>query len=615
MNISRIDRSRYGAVLFSQPSPAATPITLSRAARVRNGRGRTIANASRSISHRSRPAELERTPKACPSPLFPRHFCAAVAPVGGRLPNSSYFTSHPTKTRSWNHTAVSTAEPKEKPKQPEHPTIFNRRMVVQPKDEILGFVDQYDDTSVDEHLQFYRDPYLRKYAPADGPYLTVSDKKEDIELQTIEGDQKGDVEESERARNLRLALSLRRRHPGKVDLDTIWELYQALPEPRATQINARLRHQLMAALGSSERKDQKGMLRYFAVVADVKNCGFSLTIFEWNTAVSFASRYVSTTTEVEVEAALQLWRQMEKSVNVKANDVTFNILFDAAAKAGKFSLAEMIYQEMTNRGFTYNRYHHVSLIHFFGLKSDSSGVRAAYKEMVDAGEIIDTAVLNCVIASFIRCGEEESAERIYEKMKTSNKDLPVIPHRDYTMSKAITKVLMMFARIGKTHPSMRAKFQQPAILSPDLHTYRILINHYGIQLGNLGKVAQFLDEMKIFNVPLHGAIFLALFKSFAIHGGAGSDWSAQRLKSVWEAFLGAVDSRADGLHISTWLAMAALKAHSRYATRDEMLDVYECLRSRWDLDTANSQYMLHYLDNLLKQGDLHTKARWAIALD
>ncbi|KAJ8120612.1 hypothetical protein O1611_g10323 [Lasiodiplodia mahajangana] len=366
----------------------------------------------------------------------------------------------------------------------------------------------------------------------------------------------------------------------------------------------------MAALGSVERKDQKSMLRYFTVVADVKNSGLSLTSYQWNTAISFATSYVATTTEVEVEAALKLWREMERDASVKGNDVTFNILFDSASKAGKFRLAEMIYREMGHRGYAFNRYHHVSLIHFFGLKQDSSGVRAAYKEMVETGEIIDTVVCNCLISSFIRCGEEPSAEHVYEKMKASNKDLPTLPHRDYTMEKAITKILTMFARVGKKHPSMRPAFQKSALLSPDLHTYRILINHYGVRLGNLSKVAQFLDEMKDFNVPLHGVIFLALFQSFAIHGGAGSDWNAQRLESVWDAFLDAMDSGADGLYISTWIAMAALQAHARYSDRDGVLDIYECLRSRWELDDSNTQYMLHFLQKLTDPQNTASFRNW-----
>ncbi|KAI0432337.1 hypothetical protein F5Y09DRAFT_302277 [Xylaria sp. FL1042] len=478
---------------------------------------------------------------------------------------------------------------------------------------MLGIIDYYDDTSVDEALKFYRDPYFRKYAAPDGPHITVSDRSEDLELQTIYGDRNPADEELESARHLRLAIAAWNRSPSQVSVDTIWDLYQALPEPRPMHIPASTRHLLMAVLASGERKHQKSMLRYFAVIADVKNCGFSLTSFQWNMAISLATRYVAVTTEVELEAGLNLWRQMEIEAGIKANEVTFNILFDAASKAGKFVLAEMIYQEMTHRGFEYNRYHYVSLINFFGLKQDSSGVRAAYREMVEAGEIIDTVVLNCLIASFIRCGEEQSAEHVYEKMKASNQDLPTLPHLDYTMAKAITKVLTMFARVGKKHPSMRPLFQKSALLSPDLQTYRILINHYGLRLGDLSKVAQFLDEMKACMVPLNGVIFLALFQSFSAHGAPGTEWSTQRLASVWNAFLDAFDSGADGLYISTWMAMAVLEAHSRHCTRDELLEVYDCLHSRWELDDKNSLYMLHFLQRLLERRGLNVnRPRWVL---
>ncbi|KAI1188426.1 hypothetical protein F5B17DRAFT_395863 [Nemania serpens] len=609
MNISRIEGSRCGAVLSALPPTAASSTARPRVVRVHNDRVRNacprpIANDLYPLSRRHHPSLLP-----------PRTFCAAVAPAAGRLLSSNYFTPVPVGIRSWNHTAVAPVEstvqpvaepagPAEKTTTPPKSILFEKRAVGQPKDELLRIVDYYDDSSADEYLKFYQDPYFRKYASADGPILTVSDKPEDLELQALDGDRKPTEEDFESAQILRSALIARHRRPAEVSLDTIWDLYQELPKPPPMHMTARTRHSLMAALASVERKDEKSMLRYFTVVADVKNSGFSLTSYQWNTAISFATSYVATTTEVEVEAALKLWRDMENETNIRGNDVTFNILFDAASKAGNFGLAEMIYEEMSHRGLGFNRYHHVSLIHFFGLKMDSSGVRAAYREMVEDGEMIDTVVLNCLVSSFIRCGEEQSAEYVYDKMKTSNKDLPVLPHRDYTLARAITKVLRMFARVSRKYPSMRPTFQKSALLAPDLHTYRILINHYGIRLGNLSKVAQFLDEMKSCMVPLNGVIFLALFQSFARHGGPGSQWSAQRLDSVWDAFLNAFDSGADGLYINTWLAMAALEAHARYSNRDQILGVYDCLRLRWELDDINSQYMLHFLQKILKANSL-----------
>ena len=224
--------------------------------------------------------------------------------------------------------------------------------------------------------------------------------------------------------------------------------------------------------------------------------------------------------------------------------------------------------------------------------------------MVESGEIVDTVALNCVIASLLRCGEEDSAERVYEKMKQSCERGRNIPDRDVTMQKYITKVLMMFARLAKQHPDLRNHFQHAALLAPDLHTYRILVRWYGVRLGDLPKVARFLDEMQVFRVPLHGAIFLALFKSFGLHGGPGSDWSADRLNSVWNAFLDAFDSGTEDLHISTWLAMAVLRAFARTSPshdRERLLDIYETLRSRWDLDIVDTQFMLDFLEKLLSQ--------------
>lgn len=225
--------------------------------------------------------------------------------------------------------------------------------------------------------------------------------------------------------------------------------------------------------------------------------------------------------------------------------------------------------------------------------------------MVKSGEIIDSIVLNCVIAGLLRCGEESSAMDVYEKMKARHIRSKNIPDRNYTLQKSITKVLMMFAKVGKAYPDMQPNFQKSALLAPDFHTYRIMINHFGVAVGDLSKVAQFLDEMKWFQVPLHGAIFLALFKGFSIHGGESTDWSPKRLESVWEAFLEAFDTGAGDLHISTWMAMYVLRAFSLTSTRNEMLDIYEALRSRWDMDTANNKFMLDFFGRLVDSNRTH----------
>lgn len=596
MKISgRIEGSISGAILLSLPLPSELRpfLLIPTLGRVRNGGSPRLFHALELRVSLCQSPESSKTASLAPSFPSRRFFGTKVArPNRTRPPTySNYFTPSPQCTRNSSQAAASAGVQSS-------PNVITSTPVQQ-ADKLLDFIDQYDDTSIEEHLEFIQDPYLRRYARPDGPNLTVSDRRDEVMLQPFDTRQRHDPEESNAVDNLRIAVLTKLKRPPHMNLDRIYALYQEIPEPRISYLPARLRHQLLAALGMTERKDSKSMLRYFAVVADVKNSGFSLTTFEWNTAMSFAARYVGTTTEVETESVLHIWREMEHEAGVKANEVTFNILFDVASKAGNFTLAELIYKEMINRGFSFSRYHHVSLIHFFGLKQNGSGVRAAYKYMVGSGEIIDTITLNCVISSLLRCGEEESAERVYEKMKRSNEAGRHIPDRNYTMQRSITKVLMMFAKVARVHPDMRSGFQHAALLTPDLHTYRILINWYGVRLGNLPKVAQFLDEMKFFRVPLHGAVFLALFKSFYTHGGVASDWSAQRLDSVWNAFLDALDEGTEGLHITTWMAMAVLRAFAKYSDREDLLDVYEALKARWDLDEVNSQFMLEFLDRLL----------------
>ncbi|KAI1506187.1 hypothetical protein F5X99DRAFT_365803 [Biscogniauxia marginata] len=581
MKISRIDRSIYGAILFGRLSPTLSSAGLSQASRLHNGYDKALPSSLLAISRYGRAT---------------RPFSTVTATSSKRL-DPNFFTSYLPSSCNCSDNAgalVSSGGPDES-------ALRFQRKIIQSKQEMIEFVPQYDNTPVDEYLEIFRDPYMRKYAPADGPKLVVSDREEDVRLQSIASTKPGPRDADLAVEALQKAILIRLRNRAEMDLDTIWEIYHGIPEQRVAHLTANLRHALLAVLGDTER-NSRSMLRYFAVVADVKKSGFSLIRSEWNTAISFAARYVAVTTEVEVEAALRLWREMEHDAGVKASEVTFNILFDAASKAGKFNLAEMIYQEMTDRGLPFNRYHHVSLIHFFGLKQDSDGMRAAYREMVEAGEIIDTTTLNAVIAGFIRAGDEDAALRVYEKMKAMSESLRVMPDRNYALKKSITKVLLMFAKVGKEYPDMRSNFQKTALLSPDIHTYRILINHFGVKLGNLSIVARFLDEMKYSRIPVHGAIFLALFKGFSIHAGPGSEWNVQRLNSIWEAFLEVFDSGAEGLHISTWLAMAVLKAFSQYSSREELLDIYECLRSRWDLDEANSQFMLDYLRNILIHG-------------
>ncbi|KAM0548129.1 hypothetical protein ACHAPJ_010050 [Fusarium lateritium] len=466
-------------------------------------------------------------------------------------------------------------------------------------------VSHEDPKTVEEYLEFYRDPYRRGYAHPDGQKLQVSENRRDVEYPTGEETFKADEETKRLIAKLCNAIRYKLRHPYRTTLEPIYSLYLKLPEPRMLYLTWQWRNRLLKVMGTPPIRNSESMLRYFALVADVKSAGLTLRRAHWNYALAFATKFSARITSVEMDTALRLWKEMERKAKVKGNEVTFNILFDVASKAGNFVLADMIYQEMENRGYEYNRYHHVSLMHYFGLRMDSGGIRAAYQDMVASGEMIDTVVLNCVIAGLLRCGEESAAEETYNRMKSGHEMALKIPDRDYGMGRVVTKVLMMFTRIGKQHPELHNPLQKQMQLSPNLHTYKLFVDHYSVRVGDLPKVAQYLDEMKYLKIPIHATIFLSLFKGFYSHGGfTSSQWSEQRLEGVLKAMYQAKDEGMRGFRIDRWLVIWALRAAKKCCSDETVFQVYDDMAKRWDIPEDRHPFMQSVLQNVLDGADM-----------
>lgn len=470
---------------------------------------------------------------------------------------------------------------------------------------LKALVPQEDLSTVEEHLEYYQDPYRSGYAQPDGQKLQVSENRRDVEYPSKDETFRTDDETKKLIAKLCNAISYKLRHPYRTTLEPIYNLYLQLPEQRMLHLTWQWRNRLLKVMGLPPKRNSESMMRYFALINDVKSAGLTLRKAHWNYALAFATKYSSRITTTEMDTALRLWKEMELTAGVKGNEVTFNILFDVATKAGNFVLADMMYREMEKRGFQYNRYHHVSLIHYFGLKMDSSAIRAAYKDMVDAGEMIDTVVLNCVISGLLRCGEESAAELTYERMKLGHEMAPNLPDRDYGMGRVVTKVLMMFTRIGKKHPELQKPLQKQMQLSPNLHTYRLFVEHYSVKIGDLPKVAQYLDEMKFLNIPIHATIFLSLFKGFYSHGGfTSSEWSEQRLEGVLKAMYQARDESIRGFTIDRWLVIWALRATKKCCSDEMVVQVYDEMAKRWDIPSDRLPFIQSILQSILAGVDM-----------
>ena len=385
-----------------------------------------------------------------------------------------------------------------------------------------------------------------------------------------------------------------------------FKAYSKLPSPGVSLLSYKTIRLLFRRLSAMERKDKDSQLRYLSVVDDMKACDFPLKEEEWNSAIAFCGQCFARITAAEVESALRTWKEMEQEACVKSGNVTFNILFDMAAKAGKFVLAEMILTEMEARQLSINRYARVGFIYYHGLRGDGDGVRNAYREFVEAGEIVDTVVMNCVIASLIRAGEPSAAEQVYERMKrmlakhTGHR----IPSLNWKERRDLGRLLERVAQQFRNQPSKLQQVRDEQFLAPDLHTYAIFVEHHATKSGELRRIATLLTEMQHLGIQMHGRIFLKLFKGFAYNGGLKyTTWTKTRLESVWNSLLDILDQETEvEVRIMKWMVIWSVRAFERCAGRERTLEVWEELRRRWKPERGEMEEVMGMLRDILKVG-------------
>ena len=387
-----------------------------------------------------------------------------------------------------------------------------------------------------------------------------------------------------------------------------WQAYSALPSPGVAFLPKGSRQRLLQCLSIIERKNKESMFRYLSVIDDMNSIEQPLTKAEWNSAIAFAAHGYERINAAGVESALLKWKEMEQRANVRSGPVTFNILFDMATKAGKFVLAEMILKEMQNRQLAINRFARVGLIYFYGYKEDGDGVRQAYRDFVEAGEIVDTVVMNCVIASLIRAGELPAAEQVYERMKcvlrrhTGRR----IPHLHWKEPRDLGRVLDRAARQYKHQPDKLQQVRDEQFLAPSQRTYAILVEHHATRTGELRRIGSLLAEMQELGIPMDGLIFVKVFKGFAYNGGIRyTAWTKARLESVRDSLFNVLDQKLDAVKLNRWLVVWAVRAFQKCCDHEQTLQMWENLRRRWKGEYSELATIHDILKDVLKEAVRH----------
>lgn len=381
-------------------------------------------------------------------------------------------------------------------------------------------------------------------------------------------------------------------------------MYFRLPQPRASHVP---RWQLTTLLRSIAWS-RKSQLRtpaswaqmYLRVLDDMKGYGVPIAQTEWNIAISMAAETVGRLGREHVEAALAVWQQMESQYGQKGDIATFTILFDQATKAGKFVLADMIYREIINRGLVIDRYTRLARIYYHGKRGDGEAVRFSYARFVDAGEIVTTSTLTCVIDSLFNAGEPAAAEQVFANMKHHHDTIvaATLPPQTHSEEKVLLNIVKSAAEKWRDHPEVRKSIQEAAPIGPNVRTYKSLVRYYAYEQGDLERVLSLLDEMATRRLKADWSIYMWILRAFERHGGVPfTSWTGARLDRIWERMLLAADSTPEDFVIAG-KTNCAVGAFVRCSSREKAYLVFDVWVERWRPERALSDRILKRIERM-----------------
>jgi pentatricopeptide repeat protein len=424
----------------------------------------------------------------------------------------------------------------------------------------------------------------------------------------------GDAHEPWPLKNLADAVHIRKLKKLLEDDETphakVFDTYTRLPSPGVVYLDIDTVRALLHHLSVVERPTPLAMQRFLSVLDDMKNAHIHISRSEWTSAIYLTGRAMGTVSGDDLQAALNMWRDMERRAGVKGGFVTLNVLFDLAVKAEKFQLAETFFQLVKQRRLQLHRHFRVSMIYYYGILQNGNAVRRAYQDLVNAGDIVDTVVLNSVIAALIRAGEPAAAEHVFERMKRlhATRSVPAPGHQFFnrtwrdrrSVGLHLTHEARKFKKI-KDEEALK-QLQDYAPVAPNSRTYALLIRHEAATAGNIDRVYDLMQEMRYNSVPLEGTIYIAIFHGFKHFGGVRySSWTRDKLERIWTQYLKALNDGLERTWISVMAVVAALNAFAKCTDPDRTFRAWEEIRKIWEPNEEELESVMKCLRKLVPQ--------------
>ncbi|KAF2260119.1 pentatricopeptide repeat protein [Lojkania enalia] len=386
--------------------------------------------------------------------------------------------------------------------------------------------------------------------------------------------------------------------------EEIFSTYRLLPSPGIVYLDIQTIRTMLHCLSVVERPDQISMQRFLSILDDMKKGHIHIARSEWTSAIYFAGRFMGKVSTDELQSALHIWRDMENRARIRGGAVTLNVLFDTAVKSGKFNIAEAFLKEMQARGLKMHRHFRVSLLYYYGVKQNGDAIRQTYQDLVAAGDIVDTVVMNAVIAALIRAGEPTAAEHVFERMKrlhASKKNPKPLP-RNWRDQRRLGLHLTWERRRLGDDLDRRKELQDDAPILPNARTYGLLIRHYSATAGNIDRVTELLREMEQYRLPIEGTIFIVILYGFCNFGGVRySSWTRDKLERLWAEYLQSVQNGVQRTWLSPMAIIAALKAFKKCTNSERTLRAWEEVRQIWDPKPEELEQVLRVLRRLVPE--------------
>ncbi|RAL05817.1 pentatricopeptide repeat protein [Aspergillus ibericus CBS 121593] len=345
----------------------------------------------------------------------------------------------------------------------------------------------------------------------------------------------------------------------KISNHYVFRLYRDLPAPGVAYLSKSSRGALLRRFADPPHRRWVDSRRYLALVDDMVAAKLPMSLSLWSSAIHLAGRASGKVRQRDLVKAIGIWQQMEHLGGIKSDGVVFTILFDIAIKASQFTVAERLLEEMKKRNIQFRRFGKVSQLYYCGMQGDVAGIQQAFEEFVSSGEIVDTVVMNCLMASFIRAGDVETAQQIYAQMMEAQATLqqagdqslgsqhPGSPNLVSEMNlyrsrvRKLGRVLQESTSLQGILPDHHRALQNSVRAIPDTRTFHILLSLHAHKTADIHAFMSVLADMeKVFVVPPRGMIYLLLFDGFARNGRHRKGWTAERLQVTWKAYLRAL---------------------------------------------------------------------------